>query len=446
MSDDFVEYWLPTSVLRVKGTVTRRAGGRGAARAAASVAAELTLDTVADKDVPRGGAHPVLCVARIRHGLFTDTNVRFDLTDDRRLVAAGAEPAGQPATIALGATGTSAGVRVAREYDSFAPADAAALRAAIEKDAKSDGGHLEAAFLAEMPQAALARRHFHDVAARLLGQLQEALAAVEKAGAVEDRHRRALARVLSCQKALNAARSEVARLDALFEAWRADRTDTSVERVELTVPIADIIATRPGEEGWGFKSPRVVDLLQRLGIWAVVEEMELRLPSKAFDESVITVHEGRRIAAGVILRQPRLVSLSVYQYCGSGGAAPWPGDPAELPFPLEAGFGLVERRTCYIVDRDSRHEFVAFRRSLWGRRSVDLNLSAIGALQSYTARSHAGDAGASPPATARGNAHGKHDKRPSSHQSPLDLQIAELRRRMELERRLSGADASDLDA
>lgn len=477
MSDDFVEYWLPTSVLRVRGTVTRRSDGLFPKKAAtAAVQAQLTLDTVADKEVPKGGAHPILCVARIRHGLLSDTNVHFELTDDRRLVTAGSDSAGQAGKVVLGVTGAAAAAaslaggfapgavagaaaaaRAARDYERFAPSDERALRASIETDAKSDEERVaETAFLEEQPQAALARRHFRDLSLRLLDQLGEALTAAEKAGAVEERHRRALARVLSCQKALTVARAEVTRLDAIFEAWRAGKIDEAVERVELTVPIADVIAARPGAEAWGPQSPRVAELLQKLGIYAVAEDQEAKIPSKAFDESVITLDNGRRIAAGVILRQPRALTLAVYQYTVNDHSAAWSGDLEALPFPLSADFRLVERKQIYVVDRDSRHEFVEFRSSLWGRKMVDISVSPLGGLRTYTAQSvSAAAAGAETAAALPSSVRGALDdaarmrsELDALRDRSLDLQIADLKKRVDLKNQevlLSGVDATDAD-
>jgi len=477
MSDDFVEYWLPTSVLRAKGTVTRRVDGLFPKKAATvSAAAELTLDTVADKDVPRGGAHPLLCVARIRHGLFSDTNARFELTDDRRLVTAGAGSGGQAGKVVLGVVGAAATVaslaagfapgavagatamaRAARDYERFAPGNEAALRDSVVKNALSDEERVvETAFLDEQPQVALARLHFRELALRLLDQLREALSAVERAGTVEDRHRRAIARVVSCQKALGVARGEVARLDAIFAAWRASKIDESVEQVDVVVPIADVVATRPDDEGWGPMSPRVVELLQKFGVWAVAEDLEAKVPSKAFDESVITLDNGRRIASGVILRQPRTMMLAIYQYTVAGKPAPWTGDPDKLKCPLDAAFRLVERRMCFVVDRDSRHEFIEFRSSLWGRKTVDVSLSPLGGLKSYKAASGsaaaaAAETAAALPGTVRDaldDVAKMRSELDALRDRSLDLQIADIKKRIDLKNQellLSGVDATESD-
>jgi hypothetical protein len=126
-------------------------------------------------------------------------------------------------------------------------------------------------------------------------------------------------------------------------------------------------------------------LLQKLGVWPVVEELEPRVPGRLFDESLITLNGGLRIAPGVILRQPRSATLAIYQYHVDGRPSPCPHEPNGLPSSLEAaGFRLVDRRRCLIVDRECRHEFVQFRMSAWGKRGARVTLSALGGLRSYT--------------------------------------------------------------
>jgi len=405
MADDFIEYWLPTSVLRARGAVVHDRDRLFPHRLPTSRArVELTLDVVADKDVPRGQALPIRCVAQIRRGALQDTNVSLDLTEDGRLAPGGAASPARPALLwlsppdgALDATlaGWSAGNGAAddasptvggvHEYDRLVVPDEDRLRRAIAESAETDDeGRVEVALLLEQPRAAVARKYFANLALRLLDEVTKALAEVERAGAAEDRHRKATIRLLSCQNALGVARAELTRLDAAFETWRSGKIGHVAEPVDLTIPIRELLEARPVDGVRGVVGRRLSSLLQKLGVWPVVEELEPTMPGRLFDESVITLTGGPRIAPGVILRQPRSATLAIYQYHVDGRPSPWPHEPYGLPSsPEAAGFRLVDRRRCLIVDRECRHEFVRFRMSAWGKRGARVTLSALGGLRSY---------------------------------------------------------------
>ncbi len=406
MSDDFIEYWLPTSVVRARGAVVHRRDRLFPHRLPTSRArVELTLDVVADKDVPRGQALPVRCVAQIQRGALQDTNVSLDLTEDGRLAPGGAASHVPPTllwqsppdgVVDAAIAGWSAGNGAAddtpatiggiREYDRFEAPDEQALRMSIAEGVEDDDERrVEVAFLLEQPRAALARRYFTDLGLRLLDQVTEALAEVEAAGTAEDRHRQATIRLLSCQNALGVARGELARLEAVFDSWRAGKIGHVAEPVDVAIPIRELLEARPVDGVRGVVGRRLGSLLQKLGVWPVVEELEPTFPGRPFDESMITLNGGLRIAPGVILRQPRSCTLAVYQYHVDGRPSPWPHEPYGLPSsPEAAGFRLVDRRRCLVVDRECRHDFIRFRMSAWGKRGARITLSALGGLRSYS--------------------------------------------------------------
>ncbi|MCU0962730.1 MAG: hypothetical protein MUF48_21750 [Pirellulaceae bacterium] len=102
MADDFIEYWLPTSVLRARGAVVYRRDRLFPLRPPASrLRVELTLAVAADTDVPRDEALPIRCVAEIRRGALQDTNVSLELTEDGRLAPGEATSQAQPSLLWL---------------------------------------------------------------------------------------------------------------------------------------------------------------------------------------------------------------------------------------------------------------------------------------------------------------------------------------------------------
>src|SRR5688500_7875131 len=94
MSDGLtLEYALPLSALRFKGSVTltcdKELGGEIARAASGSV----TLDVVGD--------HRMQCLV-LEHGWMNDTSASFELTDDGRLVSSDVQSTGQAGRVVLG--------------------------------------------------------------------------------------------------------------------------------------------------------------------------------------------------------------------------------------------------------------------------------------------------------------------------------------------------------
>lgn len=283
------------------------------------------------------------------------------------------------------ADGASSAFHGTREYDRFAVPGEKTLRKAIaDGSGTDDERRVEVAFLLEHPRAALARKHFSDLFQRLLDEVSGALTEVERAGTAEDRHRQATIRLLSCQNALGVAPAELARLETVFDTWRGATIDHVAEPVDLTIPIRELLEARPADGSWATVGRRMSTLLQKLGVWPVVEDLEPILPGRLFDDSQVSMNGGLRIAPGVILRQPRSVTIAIYQYHVDGRPSPWPFEPYQVPSAPElSGFRLVDRRACLIVDRECRHELVRFHTSLLGRSRARLSLSALGGLRSY---------------------------------------------------------------
>ena len=96
-SDIELEYHLPVSCVVVNGSVTYTkdtvlAPGNEASEPTATVA----LDTIADSAAR---------TATIDEGMFRDTEISFELTEDRRLVSSSGTSAGEAGKVVLGVVG-----------------------------------------------------------------------------------------------------------------------------------------------------------------------------------------------------------------------------------------------------------------------------------------------------------------------------------------------------
>jgi hypothetical protein len=478
MADDLIEYWLPRTCLVVKGELTTKndevfTGAARDAHAVKSTHAELSLDTEADR------TRAVPYVVKVHRGPLFDTSVSVELTEDRRLVSASTETSGQAGKIVLGAVGVAAAgaslvagfapgvlggtsllAGATRGVMEAAPDDDSAVEEAILSAAakvSKDAVVVAKAFLKENKEVALARKRFSDLALGLLDDLREALGAVELAQGDDDAHKKAVARVVTCQKALEVARAEVTRLNAIFDAWRAGKIKEATETVERRIPLQKVIeaATAPANAVDGdLKCVR--EILLKLGTWVVAEGGDALANGDYTLEAVTTrclEPPARSTGEGVLLRQPRRTTLAIYQYYKNDKPAPYAGKPYPPTISAGANFRLVERRTCFVVDSNCRHEFVPFRRSLWAKKTTALTLSQLGGLKTYTATATsqaaaiAETAGAVPSTVSSALAdatkiRGEFD---ALKDRSLDLQIAEIKKQIDLktqELTLAGLNAT----
>lgn len=424
--DDFVEYRLPETMLVVRGTKVERidkalVGSKNGGRTVRTQA-QVVLETEAD-----GNVH----VARVAHSWFVDTSVGLELTEDRRLTSASSESAGQAGKVVLGVVSAAAGVAgvaaglwpmaagaagvaaIAATRDASLMAEAGRsatealdreadetdeqLVADLRKDAdavSTDARLVADVYLIARRTEALQRQRFANRAKALLVDLANALWDADMAGD-DATLQAATARAKRCRAALEIARAELARLDAVFEAWRATQVDEKKTQVDLRMPLHKVLeAVTKSPPPTGTEYAEVLKTLRSLGLWLKVTHADARFgdDSPSSWKAVIGrcmqsgsgAGEPARWADGVVVRQPRRLTLNLYQRYEGDDPTSWETADAPPPDVTKEEWRLVESRRCSVAGDDCHHEFVPFRRSWWGKKTVGLDLWPSGGVKKYS--------------------------------------------------------------
>ena len=358
-----VPYLLPVTVVRFTATIT------------------TTVDSAlgrTDRDVTTATAELAVAgdvrdryAATIRTGMFFDVTASITVADDERLSSASSDATGrlgQAVSSVLGTVATVAGaaaglgVRVAALAPEHAAAFAETARAAgIDPvDAAYEVAHPD-----EHAQLAVYKVLLRDVRAKIalaLGQILAAETMVERGKAQAKHH--------SLVAARTDIESELNRMQALFDAWRAGTKKATTEQVVYEVPVdelpapADPPSAPPSAPPSGL-SPLAEKVWSELGMLVTVSDEEA--PATA----ALSQPDGLlRSTEGIWTRVPRRVRWALWrEHLGSEGGAG--GAPAAH---------IEKDGTSTVVDRKSRHLCVDFRRSLFSRRSVKATFSSGGVL------------------------------------------------------------------
>lgn len=426
--DDFIEYRLPETVLVIRGTRVERTDealkdtethGR-----TVRTQSQVSLETEAHDDV---------LVARIVHGRLNDTDVSLELTEDRRLTSASSESEGQGGKVVLGIVSAAAGVAglaaglfpvtagaagviaaaAVRDTALLEETRAAAaqslrdatgetaeqLKADLHADAAKmprDAGLVAELYLASKEEEALERQRFVNRCRALFADVASALWDVDQAGDDDAKLQAATSRVKRCRAMLEVARAELARLDAVFEAWHAGMVKEDRKPMELRLPLSKVLEAvgdcPPADDKDALEAQKVLRALG-LGLTVTHPDSREREEAGASRKNVksLCMHAGKKSgeppesACGVIVRQPRRLTLNLYQRYDGSAPTSNDGDGCDVrPDPEKEEWRLVESRRCSVADDKCHHEFVSFRTSWWGRKKVGLELWPGGGLKKYS--------------------------------------------------------------
>lgn len=174
------------------------------------------------------------------------------------------------------------------------------------------------------------------------------------------------------ERALAFARSEAARLDAHFDAWRATTVSTRMATYELVIDLDEIrvAAVEIGADGrpqFPNSDPTIASSVARMKkIWG--------------DLGVLVLVDGPRgkpqqlaepIDNTLLVRVPRRVTLSLYTRAETDRGGPTPTDAAAV---------LIDSRPYLVMDELCEIQAIRLRKSLWAKRTSSLAFSNIGAL------------------------------------------------------------------
>jgi hypothetical protein len=361
-------YRLPLSCVRVRGSRTIVDDAvLGAHQESAS--ATVGLDVLGDHHVREG---------EIDAGALTDANATLEWSDDGRLQTGSVAATGQGGRIIAGIVGAGTALAGVLTADPFlalggSVAGAAGMRtlapdAAAKAKLSPDEQKVADAYDAAHPDVAASRCRYAALVAGLLGKLGDALEAAD--GSITSRRL-----VCALEKDMASARSQLARLDELFKAWRATTITSRVEDYEFTLSLDDIEKAGPrvdaqGELTWACTNE---DDAARRAVQAVLDGLELLVtvapaPGTADDAALEPTPQELRDEHGIVIRWPRHVQLTTYQ---------------------KKGDKLVRRAStpALIMDAACHHEVVgeastSLLNQLFGKHKVQMGFSAGGGLRS----------------------------------------------------------------
>jgi hypothetical protein len=360
-----IEYHPSLTQARFSGSITLIREKETQLLLSTTAEADAILVTTADPRVT------YKCLVKTRW--IADVNVSLGLTDDQRLTAVSSESTGELGVVAtqvLGAAATVGGVAVGLSGLVRAP------------EGEASPMSLEEAYAEKYADRASLRDGYATLLTDVLKRIQEQTAALVSAQPALRSETLAQLKVL--RVARTTAEAEIARLDGLFSAWSAAQHSATVTNrvidVELDrLPLHDAVTPDPGEGG-----------RPATGVSGSVDENKLIGAKEPWDifGMLVTIHRiGKREPGsnqtpedspqpyeGVLVRESGQVEWRLWARSSPDVS----GDKS---------VHLVREGTAPYVDLHSRVSDFDFRRSLWGKRTVKVELSDLGVVKEFDATS-----------------------------------------------------------
>lgn len=296
-----LEYALPVSALRFNGAVTTTYDTLLDADPTHARSGTVTLDVVA-------GKHRRHAVFRDR--LLRDTSASFTVTEDGRLLSANVETTGQVGKVVLGVAAAAA--NIAGLAAGVPPGVLGGFLKTEGEDLTPDQ-RVAAAYAAAFPDVAVLRQKYEALVRQAVSDIAET---AERLFAATDYAARAnlLSRLAIAERQLPVLRSELARLELHYGAWRAgtlsQHTETHERVVTLdTLRAAGVHVDADGEVQFDAQAGEVRDLWELLGLTVVMS------PSGSALE--VPQPDGDNV---ILVREPRVATLFVYERGGDGRA------------------------------------------------------------------------------------------------------------------------------
>lgn len=381
-----IPYYLPMSAIQVTGTkaiATDNLVPNNPIKQE-SWKSEARIVTVADN------SHDPL-EAEVKAGALRNTNASMEFTEDGRLTSAGSESSGAIIPLAKGLVS----VGIAGAALALAPTPAflgigAAVSAGLAKrrlitappTPKAAKDPAERRYSSEHPHEYALLKQTADVIVTSEIALAESVHVANTDPSVGN-----LTRVRRQKMALESAREELGRLRRHFDVWRATLVTTTSSRHERLISLDEVCVASKGVRWsggslmWSDDPPEWANhLWDELGVLALVNSSDCTGDTQEVETkgSVKTprwkfwVDKDLTAAPGVLIRQPRQVTVSVYGRDGDR--------VTERNWKAE----LVSTERQSIVDSRSRLLEIPFRSSIFSKRQVAVELSDLGALSKYT--------------------------------------------------------------
>lgn len=346
--DSSVTYHLPRTAVKISGTVTEKTDLRTGERVSVATS-EISLATEAD---PASYYRIDLEGSKLVKSSFA-----LELREDGRLVSTEAKSVGQLGQVIKNVFGfVTTVVGVVGKLVGAVPMAAPGGLAGDDEDEPTGDPVLER-YAKKFPELARLRRDttaaIHDALAKIVALERSLL------DADAEERKKIAARVTALHGSLERLRTEAARLDEHFSAWKASAENATSSAVELTFDLDDL-PTRQQVESWGDTLPTQ----EQLGsFWPAYETFQLVLardgdPPKASDVSV-SLDESCR---GIVYRMARPLEMSLYVVRGGK-------------------LKLAKRTTAQVFDRRSRLGFIELGESKWTEKSAEIAFHDSGALK-----------------------------------------------------------------
>lgn len=453
---DEIRYRVPLSCVRVTATVTEVDDSILTTASQRTVEASISLEVI--------GGEPL--TARIDSNFLQDTNVSFSMTDDGVLVSGSVDSTGEAgkvllAAVSVGATvaGIATGAPVAGGMVAAA-AGAAALRAGgaagwnnllqlLPAHPVKPVDPVVAAFAVASPDVYSMRVRYAQLEEGLQAEVADALDQLSDSDETTDRYEIS-ERLRSAQVALGVARAESAKLDTVFNAWRATTITTRTETYEILMTLDELRRSgarigpddRPAFGAGGKRSPaagKARRLWRDLGIVVVLEERK----GEEHPADEPSLHNK------ITVRSPRRVTLSLFKKDEASVAAKLPFDKAKAV--------LIESKPHLVMDGLCDLQTITFRKSILAKRTGSFTFSALGTLTGFSttrtasAAALADTAQALPGTAAAGLEQAKKlsDDASALRNRSIDARLAELKNEVAIKQQeisLAGLHATEAQA
>ena len=382
---DEIGYRLPISAVRITATITE---ADDTILEAKERTPEATIDLVVI-----GGEQ---LTARIDSNVLEDTNVAFTMTDDGVLVSSSVDSTGEAGKVVLGAV--SVGATIAGAFLGAPGAVGAVTKLAHEglavgaepesllpDEPDEEQDPVMAAFAKQNTAVYRRRKRYAELVEKLQSRAADALSTLCDTDDAELR-RDAVYRLRTDQRALSFARAESARLDEVFNAWRATTINTRTEAHQTLLTLDEIRLSRAGVDGAGKVVFAAADDLPSQAakakaekIWTdlgVVLALERGTDDAGDTPEVSEPHEDNKI----LVRSPRRITLSLYRRKDDEDAKAALSPQRRHNAEAEPTAELVEAKPQEVMDRLCAVHTIVFHKSILAKRTTALTFSDLGAL------------------------------------------------------------------
>ncbi len=364
MSDEQT-YYLPETRVRFTASVTTTTDALAGGEPSMELDdPEFAFESWRDDQAPR--------TVRLDAGAWRDLDISVGFSDDRRLTSFDGTSTGRAGDVIKAAVSLAS---IGAGFAVGGPAAAGAAAVARKRDpATSEPGETPWDLYAKAhPTAAerlLAYTRLRDEAT---AALLEARAGVLRAIKADQGWREAERKVTALTRLLAETDVEVARLTALFDAWRKSKQSRTEAIVNALWEMRHLPRITDQELDWESAADTDIDPTAK-SVWDTYGVALARDESHALSGPAEIVHGDPGSDDGIWVRHPRLAVLRVVHRA--------PGSSLRIE--------RTERRL--VMDDRCTNEFLPFDKPFFGKRSLTLQFSDIGALTGIKeSRSGAGD-------------------------------------------------------